>query len=111
MTQSVELKVAGQSVRVVSSAGEDELQELALAVDRRLTALAPTGRRHPQALLLVAMALVHDLELERARRVSLQRRTRAFLGRLRERIDGALERAPVEAASGEGREAGESRFT
>jgi cell division protein ZapA len=91
MARSVELKVAGQSYRVVSSAAEDELQHLAVLVNRKLTEVAPAGRAPtPQALLLAAMALAHDLEEERGRRRALEGRTREFLRGLLTRIDAVL---------------------
>jgi cell division protein ZapA len=90
MTRSVELKVAGQSVRVVSSAGDDELQGLAGVINRRLAEMGPVARSQPQSLLLVAMALAHDLEEERERRATLEARTRGLLRHLLGRIDAAV---------------------
>jgi cell division protein ZapA len=90
MTRSVELKVAGQSVRVVSSAGDDELQGLAGVINRRLAEMGPSARSQPQSLLLVAMALAHDLEEERERRASLEARTRGLLRSLLGRIDAVV---------------------
>jgi cell division protein ZapA len=90
MTRSVELKVAGQNVRVVSSAADDELQGLAGVINRRLAEMAPGARAQPQSLLLVAMALAHDLEEERERRATLEARTRGLLRHLLGRIDAAI---------------------
>jgi cell division protein ZapA len=90
MTRSIELKVGGQNVRVVSSAQEEELRGLALVVNRKMAEVAPGGRAQPQALLLVAMSLAHDLEEERARRAALEERTRGLLRRLLGRIDVAV---------------------
>jgi cell division protein ZapA len=93
MSRSVELKVAGQSYRVVSSAGDDELQRLAFLVNRKLAEVAPGARTAPpQTLLLVAMALAHDLEEERGRRRTLEGRTRDLLRRLVGRIDAVVGR-------------------
>ena len=95
MARSVELKVAGQSYRVVSSARDEDLQRLAHMVNRKLDELSPGGRHsQPQGLLLVAMALAHDLEEERTRRTSLEGRTRALLRRLLGRIDAVAGRRP-----------------
>jgi cell division protein ZapA len=64
----VELRVGGQSYRVVSSASAEDLERLAAMVDEKLTSLVPPGKPlTPQSLLLVAMALANDLETERAR--------------------------------------------
>src|SRR5258708_4087829 len=90
--RTVELRVAGQSYRVVSSAPEPELHRLAPVVNERVPKLSPPGRpAAPQALLLAAIALAHDLEDEQAQRRSLERRTRDLLRRMLVRIDDALE--------------------
>jgi cell division protein ZapA len=88
----VQLKVAGQTYKVVSSADEDELQRLAAVVDGRVAELSPKGRAvPPQAVLLAAIALAHDLEDERAKREALERKTRDLLRRILMRVDDALE--------------------
>ena len=88
----VQLKVAGQTYKVVSSADEDELQRLAGVVDGRVAALSPKGRAvPPQAVLLAAIALAHDLEEERTKREALERKTRDLLRRILMRVDDALE--------------------
>jgi cell division protein ZapA len=80
----VELRVGGQSYRVVSSASAEDLERLAAMVDEKLTSLVPPGKPlTPQSLLLVAMALANDLETERAR------------------ADAASQRADVERARGD----------
>ena len=100
MGGTVELRVAGQGYRVVSSAPEVELHRLAALINQRLADLAPAGRAAaPQDLLLVAMALAHDVEQERELRRSLEARTRGLLQRLLARIDGA---AAPSAARGAG---------
>jgi len=88
----VQLKVAGQTYKVVSSADDDELQRLAAVVDGRVAELSPKGRVvPPQAVLLAAIALAHDLEEERAKREALERKTRDLLRRILMRVDDALE--------------------
>jgi cell division protein ZapA len=95
--RTVELRIAGQSYRVVSSAPEDELRRLADVVASKLAEVTPRGRPvQPQAMLLAAMALAHELESERGRRESLERRARDLLRRVLVRIDDALE--PFDAA-------------
>src|SRR5258706_11125474 len=91
--RTVQLQIAGQNYKLVSSAAEADLQRLAAAVDAKLTELAPRGRTAPQALLLAAIALAHDLEEERAKRSALERRTRDVLRRVLVRIDDALDPA------------------
>ena len=88
----VQLKVAGQTYKVVSSADDDELQRLAAVVDGRVAELSPKGRVvPPQAVLLAAIALAHDLEEERSKREALERKTRDLLRRILMRVDDALE--------------------
>jgi cell division protein ZapA len=89
---AVELKVGGQTYRVVASAGEDDLRRLAEVVDARLREHTAPGRGvSPQTLLLAAISLAHDLELERARCAEIEQRSREMLRTLLERIDAALE--------------------
>jgi cell division protein ZapA len=91
----VQLRIAGQSYRVVSSASEEELERLANTVSAKVEELTPSGRiANPQAVLLAAMALAHELEEERARRVALERRTRDLLRRILVRLDDAIDCAP-----------------
>jgi cell division protein ZapA len=65
-------------------------------VEEKLAELGPRGRAQPQALLLAAMALAHEVEAERDRRESVERRTRDLMRRMLVRIDDALE--PFESA-------------
>ena len=93
-SQAVQLRVGGQSYRVVSSAGEDELRRLAAVVDEKLSEVVPPGRTvTPHALLLAALALAHDLEEERARSAAVVERARGAFGRVLERVDAALDAA------------------
>jgi cell division protein ZapA len=76
---------------VVTTASDDELQRLAAVVDQKLAAVVPPGRPvSPQAMLLAAMALAHDLEEERTRSAAATARTRSAFGRMLERVDAAL---------------------
>jgi cell division protein ZapA len=86
------LKIGGQSYRVVSPAPEAELQRLAEKVDAKLSELGPRrGPGSPDSMLLAAMALAHELEEERGRREALERRTRDVLRRALVRIDDVLD--------------------
>lgn len=99
----VELRVGGQTYRVVASAEESEVRRLAEVVEARLREIAGPGRSvAPQTLLLAAISLAHELEEERARRVAVEQRSREMLRSVLERIDAALESTPVlpEAAEG-----------
>lgn len=91
----VELRVGGQTYRVVASASEDELRRLGDLVDERLRELTGPGRAvSPQTLLLAAISLAHDLEEERGRRQALEERSREMLRSVLRRIDDALEALP-----------------
>lgn len=98
---ALQLKVAGQTYRVVTSATEDDLQRLAEVVEDRMYAATPPGRRPTQqALVLAAITLAHELEEERERRREAEERHRRSLQTLLGRIDAVLEEAvvPVEAS-------------
>jgi cell division protein ZapA len=97
--RTVHLQVAGQSYRVVSTSDEAELLRLASAVNNKVAEVVPPGRAAPpQAVLLAALALAHDLEEERAKREALEVRTRDLLRRVLHRIDNAMESDDDEAA-------------
>lgn len=96
----IQLRVAGQTYKVVSSADEDALRHLASLVDERVGELVPKGRAVPaNAILLAAIALAHDLEEERSKRTSLERRARDVLRRVLMRIDHALDLDPAETVA------------
>lgn len=109
---AVSIRVGGTVFRVRSSATAGEVERLATMVDERLRRLNPRNQPvTPQMFLLVAMAFAHDLESERAtmaaredelreeaareraRRARVEEETRAFLLRIVERIDLALDGA------------------
>jgi cell division protein ZapA len=96
----VNLRIAGQSYKVVSTASESELQRLAETVNAKVESLTAPGKgANPQAVLLAAMALAHELEEERARRVAVERRAREMLRRVLGGIDEALASVPASARS------------
>jgi cell division protein ZapA len=101
--RTINLHIAGQKYRVVSSVGEEELHRLAGIVATKLSEVASPGRAQPpQAMLLAAMALAHEAEAERGRREALERRTTELLRRMLNRIDQALRPCgDTEAADGE----------
>jgi cell division protein ZapA len=89
--EPVELRVGGQTYRVVASATGDDLRRLAAIVDERLRAITPPGKAvSPQALLLAAIALAHELEEEKAKNQHLATRSREMLGSILTRIDAAM---------------------
>ena len=94
-SRPVQLTIGGQSYKVVSSADEEELRRLAEAVSAKVAELTPRGKTAPpQAVLLAAIALAHELEQERSRRVAVERRTRDMLRRVLVHIVDALDDAP-----------------
>src|SRR4051794_22734749 len=94
--RAVQLRVAGQTYRVVTSASEDGLRRLAAVVDAKLADLVPAGRAvTAQAILLAAIALAHDLEEERARAGAFAGRARDAVGSIVARVDAALADVPA----------------
>jgi cell division protein ZapA len=96
MRAAVEVHVGGQLYRLVASSGEQTVQRYASVVNERLRELTGSERTsHPQAMLLVAMALAHDLEQERTQRLAERQGTeellRQLLGRVNEALDGVDE--------------------
>ena len=89
---AVEVNVGGQLYRLVASSGEQSVQRYAGLVNERLRELTGSERpAYPQAMLLVAMALAHDLEEERARSAALREQAEAMLRGLLERVNAALD--------------------
>jgi cell division protein ZapA len=97
----VDLKVGGQTYRVVASAEETELRRLADLVDARLRSMTAPGRAiSSQSMLLAAISLAHDLEEEKRKRLQLEARSKQMLRSVLARIDAAIE-ASDEKADGE----------
>lgn len=86
----VELVIAGRSYRLVSSSSPAELKRLAQIVEERLQQLGAGAQTHPQALLLVALALAHDLSEAETRNADLRTRSRRAVEGLLARVDDAL---------------------
>lgn len=97
----VELRVGGQTYRVVGSTSADEMQRLAHVVETKLRELSGTSALHPQSMLLVAMSLAHDLEHERMLRRKSEQRLRETMTTLLDRVDAALELIDEEVSPGE----------
>lgn len=105
--RTIDLRIAGQNYRLMSSASEEELRRLAGLVNAKVAEVAARGKPQPaQAVLLAAMALAHELESERVQRKQLEHRTRELLRGVLVRIDDALrtdesesDHAPPEAGA------------
>ena len=64
---AVEVNVGGQLYRLVASTGEQSVRRYAGIVNERLRELTGSERPgNPQTILLVAMALAHDLVADRS---------------------------------------------
>lgn len=89
--RTVDLRIAGQNYRVVSSADEEELRRLAGVVEAKVAEVSGRGRGPVgQSVLLAAIALAHEVEAERAKRSQLERRAKDMLRRVLQRIDDVL---------------------
>jgi cell division protein ZapA len=89
---AVEVNVGGQLYRLVASTGEQTLQRYAGLVNERLREVTGSDRApHPQAMLLVAMALAHDLEEERSRRIEAHEQAEEMLRTILDRVNAALD--------------------
>jgi cell division protein ZapA len=89
---AVEVNVGGHLYRLVASAGEQSLQRYAGVVNDRLREVTGSERAaHPQAMLLVALALAHDLEEERARHLEARAQAEEMLRTLLVRVNAALD--------------------
>ncbi len=94
---AVQLKVAGQVYRVVTSAPEAELDRLVARVEDALAQVTAPGRQpSPQALVLAALTLAHELEEEREKSRRLEERHRNLIQNVIGRIDQVLDETPAE---------------
>ena len=93
------VRVGAREYKLVSSASDEDLGRLARTVSAKLAEVVPPGRPEPpQALLLAAFALAHELEEERARARLVERKSRDMLRRVLVRVDGLLELDPSPGA-------------
>lgn len=100
--RAVELNVAGQKCRVVTTADEAELALLASMVEDKLASVLKRGRPvTTQAMLLAAVALANEVQEERARADAIASKAKGALRGLLQRVDEALasDEATVERPS------------
>lgn len=95
--QAVTVSVAGHAYRLVTSLDAAALQRHAKDVERRLGKLAPGQQIHPQALLLVALSLAHELEAAGDEMAALKERASARILDMVQRVDNALDHLDEEA--------------
>ncbi len=108
--RAVDLRVGGQTYRVVATDEDDHVQHLAGLVDRKYTDIVPPGRgmTPQQAMFLTALALAEELEEQRERTealvaerdhsVGVALRARNALVALIARVDETLSKAVGPAA-------------
>lgn len=92
MSEAVaQLKIAGQTYRVVTSANGDDLLRLAGRVEEALRSVTPNGRQpSEQAMVLAAITLAHELEQERSAREQAQARYEASLRGMLAKVEALL---------------------
>jgi len=106
----VELTVAGETYRVVTTASEEELQRLAAMVDEKLAGLWQPGRTvTTRAMVLAAVSLAHDVTEQRSRAEEIARKAREALASLLGRVDAALQESDAIAPQSDGRRRSRSR--
>jgi cell division protein ZapA len=87
----VQLKIAGQSYRVITSASTEDVGRLAARVEETLRSVTAPGRQPgEQSMVLAAITLAHDLEEERRARRALEARYEAKLEQLLGMVNAAL---------------------
>lgn len=87
----VDLRVGGQTYRVVSSAPTEDLERLAERVDEAVRAVIPRGRQaSDQSFVLAAMHLAHELGEKERELAKLEERYREKLRELLSGVDQAL---------------------
>jgi cell division protein ZapA len=96
--RTVQLRLAAQTYRVVTTASDAELKRFVSMIEDKLSAMPRGKALHPQALLLATLALAHDLEEERARSQRIETRARETVARMIERIDAVLDERSADEA-------------
>lgn len=102
----VDVVIGGRRYRVSATTDAERLHRLAQLVDAKLLALPQLQRTHPDALVLVSLALAHELEEQRQARQTMTERYALRLTQLLAKVDAALGRmdeegkplTPVESA-------------
>jgi len=98
--EAVELCVAGQRCRVVTTADPEELKELAAMVEEKLEAILSPGRPvTTQAMLLAAVALANDVREERDRTTAVADKAKGHLQTMLARVDETLAESETRTAA------------
>lgn len=88
--RTVQLTLAGRQYKIVTTASDADLARLAGRVERRLKDVAGSRGATPEAILLTAMALAHDVEQESARADRVLEKAKRAATELLERVDAVL---------------------
>lgn len=89
--RTVQMSVRGQSYRLVTSATDEEIRRLEAVINEKLLQIIAPGRPLPaNALLLVSIALAHELEQAKSEAAATRRRTKESFSRVLDRVDAAL---------------------
>ncbi len=82
--------IGGRRYRVSATADAERLHHLARIVDAKLLALPQLQRTHPDALVLVSLALAHELEEQLQAHQTMSEQYALRLTQLLTKIDAAL---------------------
>lgn len=88
--RTVKISLAGREYRVVTTATDGELRRLVARVEQKLALVAGKRGATPEAILLTAIALAHDVEEQEQRADRVAARARSFGSELLRRVDAAL---------------------
>jgi len=88
--RTVQLSVAGRQYKIVTTASDADLARLVRRVEKRLKDVAGARGGSPDAILLTAMALAHDVEQEAARADRVLEKAKRAATELLQRVDAVL---------------------
>lgn len=88
--RTVEVEIGGRTYRVVTSADEQELRELAGLVNETLREVARGRGSSLEGMVLATLSLAHEARAERQRAERVMRAAKQALGRILERVDEAI---------------------
>ena len=85
--RTVNLTIAGRQYKVVTTAGDRELRRLVARVEEKVKLVGGSRGATPDAILLAAIALAHDVEQEAARADRILARATETASELLRRVD------------------------
>ncbi|APR99240.1 cell division protein ZapA [Pajaroellobacter abortibovis] len=91
-SNTIEVEVGGQRIRLVSSEDEAFVHRLADTINQKLEELLPSPKQcPPRTFILVAFILAYELEQERAQRSALYSKTHNFLFHILKKIESIMD--------------------